>query len=64
MRSLTLTVRSARISADAAYDKIRHFEQYPDLVDEVRSVVVHADDHGGPLTSESDVMVWYAQRRR
>ena len=49
MRSLTLTVRSARISADTAYDRIRRFETYPDLVDEVRSVVIHADDRGGPI---------------
>jgi ribosome-associated toxin RatA of RatAB toxin-antitoxin module len=55
MRSLTLTVESARISADAAYDRIRKFETYPDLVDEVRSVVVHADDRGGPITSDWEV---------
>jgi ribosome-associated toxin RatA of RatAB toxin-antitoxin module len=55
MRSLTLTVRSARISADMAYDRIRHFETYPDLVDEVRSVVIHAHDRGGPITSDWEV---------
>jgi ribosome-associated toxin RatA of RatAB toxin-antitoxin module len=52
MRNLTLTVRSARISAEMAYDRIRHFETYPELVDEVRSVVIHADDRGGPITSD------------
>ena len=55
MRSLTLTVRSARMAADTAYDSIRHFETYPDLVDEVRSVVIHADDRGGPITSDWEV---------
>ena len=55
MRSLTLTVRSTRIAADTAYDSIRHFETYPDLVDEVRSVVIHADDRGGPITSDWEV---------
>ena len=40
MRSLTLKVRSARTSADEAYDRIRDFERYPDLVDEVQSVAV------------------------
>lgn len=55
MRSLILTVRSARTSADAAYDRIRHFERYPDLVDEVQSVVVHADDGSGPLASDWEV---------
>jgi ribosome-associated toxin RatA of RatAB toxin-antitoxin module len=55
MRSLALTVRSPRISADAAYDRIRQFETYPDLVDEVRSVVIHADDGGGPITSDWEV---------
>jgi len=54
MRSLTLTVRSARITADTAYDNIRHFETYPDLVDEVRSVVIHTDDRG-PITSDWEV---------
>jgi ribosome-associated toxin RatA of RatAB toxin-antitoxin module len=55
MRSLTLTVRSARISADEAYDRICHFEKYPDLVDEVRSVVLHAQDGRGPLASDWEV---------
>jgi ribosome-associated toxin RatA of RatAB toxin-antitoxin module len=55
MRSLTLTVRSARISADTAYDRIRRFETYPGLVDEVRSVVIHGDDGGGPITSDWEV---------
>jgi ribosome-associated toxin RatA of RatAB toxin-antitoxin module len=55
MRSLTLTVRSARISADTAYDRIRRFETYPDLVDEVRSVVIHTDNRGGPITSDWEV---------
>ena len=55
MRSLTLTVRSARISADTAYDRIRQFETYPDLVDEVRSVVIHEDDRGGTTTSDWEV---------
>lgn len=39
MRSLELTVRSS-VDADNAYQKISRFEQYPDLVDEVRSVRV------------------------
>jgi ribosome-associated toxin RatA of RatAB toxin-antitoxin module len=55
MRTLTLKVRSVRISADTAYDRIRQFEKYPDLVDEVRSVVIHADDRGGPMTSDWEV---------
>jgi len=55
VRSLTLTIRSERVSADAAYDRIRHFERYPYLVDEVRSVVVHADDSSGPVASDWEV---------
>jgi ribosome-associated toxin RatA of RatAB toxin-antitoxin module len=55
MRSLTLTVRSAQISADTAYDRIRQFDTYPDLVDEVRSVVIHEDDRGGTITSDWEV---------
>jgi ribosome-associated toxin RatA of RatAB toxin-antitoxin module len=55
MRSLTLTVRSTRISADTAYGRIRRFDTYPDLVDEVRSVVIHAEDRGGPITSDWEV---------
>ncbi|MFJ3904682.1 type II toxin-antitoxin system RatA family toxin [Streptomyces sp. NPDC090025] len=55
MRSLRLTLRSTGVDADDAYQRITEFERYPDLVDEVRSVVVHPSDGPGPLVSDWDI---------
>lgn len=54
MRTVTLTVDSATCDADVAYSRIRKFEDYPDLVDDVRSIVVR-ESEGGTLTSDWEV---------
>ncbi|MBF6330745.1 type II toxin-antitoxin system RatA family toxin [Nocardia transvalensis] len=55
MRSVALTVRSTGCEADEAYCRIARFERYPELVPEVRSVVVHGARDGAPLTSDWEV---------
>jgi ribosome-associated toxin RatA of RatAB toxin-antitoxin module len=54
MRSVELTLNSPA-HADFAFQRITEFERYPDFVDEVRSVVVHAED-GETLMSEWDIL--------
>lgn len=54
MRSLELTLR-APADADAAFARICEFERYPELVDEVRSVIVQPHAADGPLVSEWEI---------
>src|SRR5262245_32980611 len=54
MRSLELRLKSATADADSAYARIAEFERYPEFVEEVRSVVVHADG-GEPLMSDWEI---------
>lgn len=54
MRSLELKLRSFAADADFAFQRITEFEKYPDFVDEVRSVVVHANGDE-PLVSEWEI---------
>ncbi len=54
MRSLELRMMSETVGADAAFELIQHFERYPELVDEVRSVEVR-DSGDGPVTSDWEV---------
>jgi ribosome-associated toxin RatA of RatAB toxin-antitoxin module len=55
MRTVEIRVNTTGCDADEAYDRIRRFERYPDLVDEVRSIVVHDNGAGGPLESDWEV---------
>lgn len=54
MRTVELTIGSS-CTADDAYTRIARFDKYPDLVDEVRSVVIHDTRGGGLLTSDWEV---------
>ncbi|MFI9504572.1 type II toxin-antitoxin system RatA family toxin [Nocardia sp. NPDC052566] len=54
MRTVTLTIESATCDADEAYVRISRFERYPDLVDDVRSIIVHQSE-SGVLTSDWEV---------
>lgn len=56
MRSLELKLRSLTADADFAFGRIAEFERYPDFVEEVRSVVVHAGRGGGPLKSDWEIV--------
>jgi ribosome-associated toxin RatA of RatAB toxin-antitoxin module len=55
MRSMEIALTSTAADADFAYRRITEFERYPELVDEVRSVVVRSDDGGEPLVSEWEI---------
>ncbi|WP_063042302.1 type II toxin-antitoxin system RatA family toxin [Nocardia pseudovaccinii] len=55
MQTLTLKVRAASVDADLAFELIGHFEEYPALVDEVRSVEVESRAEDGPVTSHWEV---------
>lgn len=55
MRSMEIALTSTAADADLAYRRISEFERYPELVDEVRSVVVRADDSGEPLVSDWEI---------
>ncbi|MFI5778081.1 type II toxin-antitoxin system RatA family toxin [Nocardia sp. NPDC051570] len=55
MRVVQLTVGSIGCTAAQAYARITKFERYPELVAEVRSVVVHDTPGGAPMTSDWEV---------
>lgn len=55
MRSIELSLRSSAADADAAFHRITEFELYPQLVDEVKSVVVHPHSGDEPLVSEWEI---------
>lgn len=55
MRSLELTLRAPAADADDAFRRITEFERYPELVDEVQSVVVHPHTGDEPLVSEWEI---------
>lgn len=54
MRTVNLAVISRGCAVDEAYRRISDFEQYPDLVDEVRSITVR-ENNGGVVTSDWEV---------
>jgi ribosome-associated toxin RatA of RatAB toxin-antitoxin module len=56
MRSLELKLKSFSTDADFAFQRISEFESYPDYVEEVRSVVVHASGGGEPLVSDWEIV--------
>jgi ribosome-associated toxin RatA of RatAB toxin-antitoxin module len=56
MRSLELKVESWGVEADVAYQRISEFERYPDLVDDVRSVVMHSNGGGEPVVSDWEIV--------
>ncbi|MBB5912208.1 ribosome-associated toxin RatA of RatAB toxin-antitoxin module [Nocardia transvalensis] len=55
MRTASITVYSDSIEPDRAYRDIRHFEAYPDLVDEVSSVLVRPGADGASSVSDWEV---------
>jgi ribosome-associated toxin RatA of RatAB toxin-antitoxin module len=55
VRCLELKLRSDSADAVTAYQRITEFERYPDFVEEVRSVVVHGGEAGGPLRSDWEI---------
>ncbi|MGV9674164.1 type II toxin-antitoxin system RatA family toxin [Nocardia sp. NPDC003482] len=55
MRTVELRMRSERIDADEAYRRIIRMDRYPDLSEDVRSVVVHPGADGEPSTSDWEV---------
>ncbi|MGK8520155.1 type II toxin-antitoxin system RatA family toxin [Nocardia asteroides] len=46
MRSLHIELRSESVTADEAFARIKDFERYPQLVDEVRDVAVRTREDG------------------
>ncbi|RDI66854.1 type II toxin-antitoxin system RatA family toxin [Nocardia pseudobrasiliensis] len=55
MRAVQLTVGSVTCPAARAYARIAEFERYPELVAEVRSVIVHDSPDGAPMSSDWEV---------
>jgi ribosome-associated toxin RatA of RatAB toxin-antitoxin module len=55
MRSVELLYDDTRLSPDQAYERVRDFARYPDLVDRVRSVTVHPAPPGAPVRSDWEV---------
>lgn len=55
MRDVQLTVRVAGTGAGEAFDRIGEFAKYPDLVDVVRSVILHPARDGEPERSDWEV---------
>jgi ribosome-associated toxin RatA of RatAB toxin-antitoxin module len=56
MRSLELKAESRGVEADVAYRRISEFERYPELVEDVRSVVVHSNAGGEPMVSDWEIV--------
>ncbi|MEU4129744.1 type II toxin-antitoxin system RatA family toxin [Streptomyces wuyuanensis] len=55
MRSVELEHRSSTTGPHEAYERIRDFARYPELVDTVREVTVHPGEPGGPVRSDWEV---------
>ncbi|MEU0333920.1 SRPBCC family protein [Streptomyces sp. NPDC006193] len=55
MRSVELLYGDTRLSPHEAYERVRDFARYPDLVDTVRSVTVHPAGSGSPVLSDWEV---------
>ncbi|WP_414166921.1 type II toxin-antitoxin system RatA family toxin [Streptoverticillium reticulum] len=55
MRSVELEFRAVGASAQEAYDRVRDFARYPELVAAVRKVTVHPAEAGRPLLSDWEV---------
>ncbi|MEV7320804.1 SRPBCC family protein [Streptomyces sp. NPDC093970] len=55
MRSVELLYGDTRLSPHEAYERVRDFARYPDLVDTVRSVTVHPAASGSPVLSDWEV---------
>ncbi|GGV28910.1 type II toxin-antitoxin system RatA family toxin [Streptomyces griseoflavus] len=55
MRSVEVEYRSGTAGPGEAYDRIRDFARYPELVDAVREVTVRPGPPGGPVESDWEV---------
>lgn len=55
MRSVELDHSGTGLTPEEAYDRIRDFARYPELVDVVRSVTVRQSAPGAPVVSDWEV---------
>ncbi|MGW2726641.1 type II toxin-antitoxin system RatA family toxin [Streptomyces sp. NPDC001494] len=67
MRTVELSYDGTRLTPPEAYDRIRDFARYPELVDVVRSVAVHPTGKGTTVLSDwkvdfrNGVLAWTEQ---